>query len=494
MNIFKSRKFRQGTVATVLSVVGVALIILLTSVLSILSERMDVKLDMTENQIFAISDETKEYMESLQKDVNIYVLNTEDNFKGSSPVQYFTQANEVIKAYQNMSGHVKVQYVSIVQDPTFASRYSNLDLQTNNVLVESNGRTVQLSYKELFNTQTQFDQSTYQSYTRVLSSKAEQAMTSAILTVTSDKQIKVQVITGHGESDVTAFTDLLKMNGYEISDVDLIGEELAADTDIAILAAPARDLTEDELKKLDAFLYNDNQLGKNLFYMASYEQPASTQMPNLTAFLEEWGFKVGDSVVFEADSRRLISTMSLYMFRAGYAESDYQPDIKTTEAYPAIVYSRPVELLWEAKNGKTTSALLESSAQSGLYPMDAGENWQPTEDDLVGPIPVFAISQNVRYDNLTPLSSSLMVLGSVEAMDSSFLGETSFTNSEYFLALLDKLVGREESIRLEDKTISNQSLNASASQVYGIGIAVAIVLPVILIIVGLIVFIRRRHR
>lgn len=78
-NILKNRRLRMGSFATALTVVFIAVLIILNMIVSAISERFPVQLDLTTGKIYELSDETIEYLRTVEKDVNIYVLATEDS-------------------------------------------------------------------------------------------------------------------------------------------------------------------------------------------------------------------------------------------------------------------------------------------------------------------------------------------------------------------------------------------------------------------------------
>ena len=492
MNLFRSRKFRQGSLATAITAFGVALIILFCVVFSTLANRLDWSLDLTKDKLFEISEDTKVYLSELQRDVNIYVLNTEEGFLAMQPQAYMVQANEVIKKYDSLSARVNVQYIDIQRNPTFVSRFSNNTLRPNQILLEcpENGRTSVLEYIDLFNiTQNEYGQSS------VRSSKAEQTMTSSILNVTSDKQIRAVMLGGHNEVGLVAFVDLLKKNNYDVTDMNLMTEEgIDPEISVAILAAPQRDLTEDELRKLDRFLQNNDAYGKTLMYLTSGDAPETALFPNLSAWLAEWGIGVGESVVFEMDTQRVLSMVDPMVALVGYAEDEYSADLQKKSIYPAVAYSRPLSVLFESRSAREVKTLLQFSPQSGIVPVDIAADWRPSEADMVGSIPALIVSTETRYDNLMPKQSNVLVSGAVYSLDAQLLGAVSYANSEYFLGLVDVLAGREESVRIQDKTISMNSIEVTAAQANTIGITLFILLPVALLIFGIVVWMRRRHR
>lgn len=74
-----------------------------------------------------------------------------------------------------------------------------------------------------------------------------------------------------------------------------------AECDMLILVAPMSDFTPEQVQALEAWLVNDGQYGRTLFYAADVSQP---ELPNLEGFLREWGVSVDDGAVFETSAER----------------------------------------------------------------------------------------------------------------------------------------------------------------------------------------------
>ena len=491
MKFLKSRKLRQGSIATAITVFGVVLIIIAGVLLSTLSQRNSWSLDLTENQLFAVSDETRDFLSRLEKDVQITILNTEDRFLANSLQGYMTQVNEIIKKYESLSSRINLQYIDIDRNPTFIANYPNQNLMPNQILLEcvETGRVRVLQYTDLLNlAQNQSGQS----YIR--SSKAEQAVSSAILNITSDQTTQVAIIEGHNEADLTGFIELLGKNNYQTAQVNLLtGEDISPEVTIALMAVPQRDLTEDELRKLDRFLSNDGRHGKTLVYMTSADAPNAALYPNLNAWLAEWGVAVSDSAIFELDMSRRLSATNPYWAIVSYSSEAYAAELIQRQLYPLVIYSRSIKPVYEAKGSRKTETLLHFSSQSGTVPENATENWQPTASDLTGPHPALILTTDTKYDNLTPLNSHLLTLGAYLALDPQFLNSGSYANAEYFLGVLDKLAGRESSMYIKDKSISMQMIEITAAQANSISLAVFIIFPVALLIFGIVVWLRRRR-
>jgi ABC-type uncharacterized transport system involved in gliding motility auxiliary subunit len=89
--LLKNRRFRHGTMAITITVCFIAFILLFNVALGLLSERYALQLDLTKNNIYFISDKTKEFLDGIGKDVQIYVLTRESDL--SERNIYFSQAN-----------------------------------------------------------------------------------------------------------------------------------------------------------------------------------------------------------------------------------------------------------------------------------------------------------------------------------------------------------------------------------------------------------------
>ncbi|MCD6284283.1 MAG: Gldg family protein, partial [Anaerolineae bacterium] len=113
-----------------------------------LGERFMLTVDLTANAAYEAGEETRALLQSLDQDVEIYVLATEDAFGGSP---YFLQAQRMIEQYPKLSPRVRLTYVDYVFDPTFASRYPDLTLSQGDVLVVRGDRVKQLQLSDLLN-------------------------------------------------------------------------------------------------------------------------------------------------------------------------------------------------------------------------------------------------------------------------------------------------------------------------------------------------------
>jgi hypothetical protein len=481
--MFNQRNFRYGMVSLIITVVVILFVILLNSVVTVLFKKYPLNLDLTENRVFEVSADTREFLAGLEQDVVIYVMNTEGQFTASSPAEYYMQAHEVIRKYAQYSSRIRIAYMDLLRNPDFNSRYPDVTLRVNDILITAGERYRVLTSSDLFNIRSSY----YGSY--VASSKAEQAMTSALLNITRDAATQAVFMTGHGEEDISAFAELLNKNAYETAEVNIFTGEIPPGASVVILAAPARDLSEGELRKLDSFLEGgDNRV---FFYLASSSQPV---FPNLEAFLAEWGIEVRRGVAFESDANRLIGS-SPYMVLADYAEDTYSKNMAQKDMFPVVPQSRPLRALFEGARYKTVKELLRFSPGSGIRPPDAPGDWSPSPVQIMGNVPVLLLSSETRNNASGALASNhVLVCGSVLAVDGSILGSPNVANAGYFLDLLGNLAGREDRIYIQDKTLGFTELGASFFQIAVLAVVFTVFLPLAVLGAGIFVWLRRRHK
>ena len=484
---FRNRNFKYGAVSVIITIAVIFLIILLNVVLTFLFKKYPLNIDLTKNRVFGISKETEIILASLEKDVTIYVMNTEQNFIMTSPQDYFIQANEVLKKYAQYSSRVRVEYVDLIRYPDFASRYPGEEINMNDVIVSSAGNS-DVKYKiiypsELFN----IFNSDYGSY--VASSRAEQALTSAVLHVTGEKEFIISVISGHGIQDIISFLELLSLNNYRIADINLLTGEIPLETSILILADPFRDLSLEELRKIDAFLEGGD--ARVFFYIASVMQG---ELPNIAEFLGEWGIAVDSGIVFETDNKRLISP-SPYIAFTEYSETKFSHNMIQRNLQPLIAQSRPLRALYDEFRSRYVTELLKFSPYSGIRPANAPGDWAPSSSFITGNVPALLLSTQSRYDaDRNFMNTHVLTLGSILALEETTLGNPYVANSSYFLDLLGDLTGREDLHYISDKIIGFTELNAAYSQVIVMIIIFVIVIPLAVLGAAAAVWFRRWHK
>ena len=467
---FRSSSARYGAASTTITALVLVGVVLVNVIASMAGERMNLKIDLTANSAYQIGEETKAYLETVDKEIDIIILDTKENFTAQN--QYFTQADTVINQYALANSKIQVSYVDLVEQPGFEAQYPDYQLESDDIIVQCGDRVKILDPLDLFNT-SQY----YYTWT-IESSKAEEVMTSTIMALTSEEEIFVSILTGHGESGTNGIADLLETNNLTVVNQSLVTEDIRTDAKLAIIAAPTRDYDQDMLTKLDNYL----AAGGTLLYLADPSQPS---LPNLENYLTQHGITVGSGVVFETNQTRIFN-YNAYFPVVSYAESVYSAGLSEQNLLTAMPYCRPLELTQSQDGSYTLTTLLQFAASCGVYPADADENWQPTQDDL-------GIQVAMAISTLSD-GGRIVVSGSLSFADPTLLTSTSVSNSTYLMNLVNEITEREESFSVEPKELGGSTLSITAAETNLVGLVFVVALPVVLVLAGIFVWLGRKNR
>ena len=196
----KNRRLKYGALATVITVLGVLLVLAANLVMDKLSEKYGWSVDLTADERYAVSQTTIDFLEGLEQDVTIQVMKDEESLATGS--YYVVQAYQVMMNYPRYSDHVKLEFVDLVNNPTFASKYPDLDLGAWDILIQSGDRKEVVAFSQMY------DYSDDGSW--ITASRVEEKMTNAIQSVISEEKARITVLTGYGE---TSPEDLINTSG-----------------------------------------------------------------------------------------------------------------------------------------------------------------------------------------------------------------------------------------------------------------------------------------
>lgn len=493
--LLKSRKAKRGTIATIILAVFICIIILLNYVTGLLTDRFPVlQFDMTSSQSYQLQKDTTEYLSKLRNDITVYVLTRESTFKSglgaSSGSQYFVQADKLLKKMAAASNNVSVKFIDLSTNPTFTGKYSKIDWNSENagnlIIVDAGDNYTALSLEDCFD----YDSESY-SYTGTYAytgTKIEQAVITGILDVTTKNKTGVDIITGSGESEdhYGALQTLLKQNAYSTKEVNLSTQNLRKSSKIAVLFAPTVDLSKDAVKKLSTWLDNGGDKGKTLIYMPMDVQ---TDTPNLDELLEQYGMKVSDGLAFCTSNDYVVQ--NVYMFLTDYKNDTYTADLKSAEI-PTIVYNtRNIEI----KDSNKASSLLSVESSVGVIPFSVDTSELKSEEAIEKykkkSINAAAIGTVSSSDDK---KSNIAVFGSPYMFTSTFLSTTSYNNANYIVNFCNTVTNRGDmGITIKSAGTDEKELGiTSTSTVVAIGTIFIGVIPIIILVIGLIIYIRRR--
>lgn len=505
LNWRSNRKLRLGATATAITVVVAAVIVLINVVCGILADRFPWTLDLTADQTYTLSEDSRTLAESLSAEVEIVVLLDEEYFSepsfGSGYEDYntvFRQFYLFTKEYETLSsGKATVSYVDLEKNPTLSSSYEEkYEATSGDILFLCGNVYRKISWTDLFEEDVD-----YTTYSYVVTSLVEQKLATNISSVCGGKTITVTFLTGHGENEdsIATLKSLYELNGYFTQTLDFTTAGTISDTTGAIaIVGPTKDYTLDEIKRLREWLDNDGNLGRNLFVFANY---AGT-CPNLYDFLSaDYGITVTSNIIMETDANNY--PMDFYgSYPYLPLTTITQSDLTESVADKKIIMPLTLQLL-TAESDDTELELLtnhtlvsfpESSRLTALTDLLSAES----NDDVVQveadsyPVIGMAYAREYNIVNNESVQNYVVVSGSYQFAD--YVTSSLYENEGLAIEPLRTICSIGNTIVISGKDLSADTFSVSTltAQVVGLGVF-TLGIPLVLVVICLVVFFKRRH-
>lgn len=475
-----SRKIRSASAAGGMTAGVLAVLILVNVICSLVCERVPA-LDLTENKIYDLSDDSRQILNALDENVQVIICYDEDTLRET---EYGRQIDELLRRYENVSAKVQVRFADLLKEPEIAQEYSGYGIQQGSILITSEQRTKSITLDDCI-----VREQDASGYGYSVSSNAEQELTSAIAYVTEDAVVEAGILTGHSEEGCEEFRNYLNENNYSVTTVNIATESIDDSMRTVFLLAPTTDYSAEELAKLDQFLDNQGNFGKTLIYLAAHDQP---ELPNLEAFLEEWGIRIGNGLIVEKDSKNIYDGQG-FMFGAAFTEDAkaWLVNVKNPSLPFVGYYCRPVTSLWEEKNNRTAKTLIVSPDTTVLYESKDGQT--TIGADGAQSYGLAAIGERIKYQGAEERTSQVVVFGSNSMFSSNASVSANFNNKDFAVELVNSLSGKENSISIAGVSFHAPRLNLTSATYRNVMITLGILLPGAMAALGLLMAWKRKN-
>lgn len=482
--IFASQTSRHGAMSMGMIALVIAIVIIINLIMGQMPERFR-NIDLTDQNLYEISDVSKEMLKNLDSDVEIKVLAVK------------TSADDRIKTflskYTALSKKIDVEWIDPVEHPSALETYG---ADSNSIVVScpDTDKSKVISFSDIL----VVDQMAY--YTTGSASPtsfdAEGQLTSAINSVVSDVNKKIYQTTGHGEGSFgSSVTDLMDKMNFQLEEINLLMDnEIPEDCDMLLMYAPTKDLTEDEKKTLRTYL----EQGGNVYLILG---AVGDSLPNLESIMEEYGLSMADGYI--ADPQRCYQGNYYYIFPQLNVSGELANEISSQMVL--LVNSRGMTQIEAARDSITVTAFMQSSSsahavteegdEEGTYIIGATatetigteEEESETEDETEED----GKSEETSSDEEEAKEARLTVITAPSMIDEQITG--TFTT-------LENLTLFTNSIRANFKDVQNVAIEPKSLEVtYNtmqhvglIGLAVIFGFPVIVLVWGFVVWWKRR--
>ena len=477
MASFKTRAFRAGGYSIAATAIILAMLILLNLLVGRLPSKMT-KYDLTSSKLNSITAGTKSILKQVDKDITIYWMSSE-----SAADPYVESLLQLVK---EQNKRIKVVQKDLNIYPEFATNYTDETVIPNSLIVECGDRFRYLNYSGDIYTYDNADY--YTTYTYTTYFNGEGALVGAIKYVTGTVLPKVYYLTGHEELELAAnYAAAVKNQNIELVELSLLKEEtVPQDADAVVICAPQRDISADELKKLQDY----TDAGGNLLVMTDYYF-GKTITPNLETLMNGYG---------------MASVPGLVMDGAGgyYYQYPYflLPELTTHATTDPLITGKVQVLLFtahgisiadEMPSNLTVTPLMNTSGKAYAKQKKDSDTMSKENGDLTGPFVLAAHSVKNEGEE----SESNVVWVGAPSLAESDIDELSLGgNMDLFLNILGYEAAPEEmEMTVHAKPLTEPKyLLMSKGTKTTIGVIVMALIPTVFLVVGAIFWYRRKRR
>ncbi|NLT38915.1 MAG: GldG family protein [Clostridiales bacterium] len=473
---FRTRAFRAGSYSFLVSLIVIAIVVVINVVINQLPSRFT-SLDLTRESYFTLSEQSKQLIGNLDEEVTLYWLvetGTED-----------TYIEQLLNRYEDVSDKLKAEKVDYIIFPNFSSAYTDETVTNNSIIVVCGDKSSYIDNSDIYVKDT----SPTAGFT-VLDFYGEDAITSAIIKITSGATLNLYELSGHGEKGLSEYSKKLvgsiKNQNYTLQTINLNKfEAVPADAACLILTTPKSDLSSNEVEKIKQYLQNGGRMIINIDII-------DADTPNLDSFLAFYGIEIVDGIIVENNADYyyksqsplyLLPRMNTHVITIPLMDNDY------TVLLPA---AQGINFLDDVREGVYYGKFLTTSEdsyakadgyKSSTYVFEEGK-------DTMGPFTV-GCSVTETVDGNT---SRICVFTTTFMLSEAANEMVSGANFDLFLNSVDWVCSRETNISIRPKNMNIKPLTFTGTQTNRLFLFMVIILPLIPLVIAVVVTTRRRRR
>ncbi len=470
-----SRKvFGMGAYSTGMIAAAVGIIVVTNVVLGELPASW-VSVDVTSQKLYSLTEQTKEYVKTIGEDVTIYVISSEESQD--------VMLGQTLQRYDDLSDHIKVEYVDPNINPRFYTQYTNENISLNSLIIVSGKRNTVVDYNDIYETSYDYDYYTGGYSSDTTGYDGEGQITSALDRVLTDDVPKVYITEGHGEvSFSTAFTNALKKENTEYESINLMDYDVVPeDAACMIIHGATGDFSADDTEKVIQYL----DRGGNVILVTGI---ADTETPNLDALCAYMGLQVADGLVVEQEEANyyrnpyyLLPTVGSGTYTAGLYG----------QYYVFVPFGQGILIEDEDREDISYQKFLTTSdsafAKSDISNLD---NYEKAQGDADGPFAIGVAAVKTLEDGT---EASMVVYGCEQIFTDTANAMVSGANQLLFTNTVSSFAKHEASISIPAKSYEVSYLMIPQNRAVLLGVLLTVVLPLGCLAAGFAIWFRRRR-
>ncbi len=450
-------KARQTKYTAYLIAYLVVILAILTAV-NWLANRYNKSYDSTANKRFSLSDQTVKVVKGLKQDAKITYFDKTSEF---------ARARDLLDRYDNLSPKLSVAYVDPDKKPQIAKAEGVRTYGT--IFVDANGKREEAK------------------------SLSEEEITGALIRALKGGQRTVCAVSGSGEhalddtgrSGYSSIKELLEKNNYKTRSISLLEKaEVPKDCTILMVSGPRFDYLEPAVKAIKSYVESGGRALVMLDPPLKFGKEDISDNAALLSVLAGWGVTMNKDLVLDTSGIGQIFGLGPEMpLVTSYESHPIVRDMKEAATAFPIVRSLDVKSVDKATAEKLFSTSANSVAATNLS--------SPAIDPSSGKKGPFALAAAGTWNTgKEGTQGRFVVVGSSSWVANYILRFNG--NRDLFLNMMNWLSSDEDLISIRPKEPEDRRLTVSRRQMATLFYSSVIGLPLLVVLVGLGVWWRRR--
>ncbi len=464
LNLLKGRAVKYSTN----SIIYIVIVLSTLALINFISFRNHKRIDTTESQSYSLAPQSQQILKELNESVSISAF-----YRKNNPLR--NKFERLLRLYRYHSNFIEYEIIDPVEQPGVIRekgiKQEELGKKIDGLtLIERGGRQVRV-----FNA-------------------TEQGLTNAIVEASRQRRKVIYFLQGHGEKDMQAtggrglslVRSLLESEYYEVKNLFIQDDgKIPDDCTVLIAAGPMKRLFEYELSALQELL---NRAGRILFLL----DPGSDS--GISEVLSKVGLRFHDNYIIDPRHNYLGDSLNITVF----SYSDHKISRGWNNKFYTIF---PVASSVEWYDIGDPRLFNDNIAKTSRYSWGDTNPDDRTFDsgtDAPGPLTVASLAfKKLVADEVEGL---MLQEGETREFRVVLIGDSDFitdnylhaqTNENFFLNIVNWLAQEEELVSIRERTVSGQGFMLTKKEILVIFYSV-LTLPILIIIAGIIVWLRRR--
>lgn len=462
------------------------------------------RFDWTREGVFTLSPKSIEVLKKLDGDIDVYLF-----LSRGEPS--FEDTDELLQRYRAASPHVRVRYVDPDREPgefqVLAQRFGLAAgvLQGTGQAVADVAAVVARGKKSWH-----VDRDDLVGWDpggggegadgESVHVKAEQALTGAIVQVTSGRATKVCVTRGHGElglddeqeRSLAALKSGLRHDNIEWEAIDTLGKkELPKQCDAVFVAGPAQAFSEKEAELLGQYLRGG---GNALLALDPVIEHDTVKSTGLEGLLQGFGVRLDPTLVIELNPERLLTPNTVEFVATEFGDHVTTRGL-TGRAAVLVSLVRSVALTQNDGRGEIVLRTSDKAfGESRMADVLGGADPVRGPGDIEGPVSL-AVALQVGGDPDAPKAKPggrLVVVGDSDWLVGRALEAPELANFHLASAWTGWLTEREALIAIPPKKVKRGDAMFTQDDLGTLLFKVAVLIPGAALFLGIAVWLNRR--